>query len=282
MDAARAAINAVRDRLHDAGNASARAEADQLAAHVLGVARSRLVLADTLSEQQSLQLQGLLVRRLAGVPLQHLLGSAPFRHLELAVGPGVFIPRPETELLLDIASPALRAAALVIDLCSGSGAVALAVANEYPDARVIAVERSPAALQWLRRNADSRAAAGDRPIEVVQGDVADPDLLADYRASADVVLANPPYVADTLRGRLPKEVEHDPDRAVFAGADGLALMAPLCAMAARLLRPGALVVIERDETHTADLGGALRGWNDIMQHRDLTGRMRFSSAIRAE
>ena len=175
--------------------------------------------------------------------MQHLLGTAPFRHLELAVGPGVFIPRPETELLAGwVIEQARRLAGprgdglRVVDLCSGSGAIALAVAQELPGASVVAVERSPAALEWLRRNAAGRAAAGDTPVEVVAADVTAPDLLAGLTGRVDLLAVNPPYVPDAVE--VPAEVAgHDPAEAVFGGPDGLAVIRPLIAAAAAAAAP---------------------------------------------
>ncbi|MEU8190717.1 HemK/PrmC family methyltransferase, partial [Micromonospora carbonacea] len=254
-----------------AGIDAPRAEAELLAAHVLGVPRGRLALADGLAPDQADRYDALVARRATREPLQHLTGTAAFRHLELAVGPGVFVPRPETELLAGWgvdqarlrsggggpsipggsavpggssvpggsvagAAPLAAGSPLVVDLCSGSGAIALAVAQETPAARVVAVERSPAALAWLRRNAADRAAAGDRPVEVVAADVTDPGLLGGLEGRVDVLLCNPPYVPRAVE--VPPEVAaHDPDEAVFGGADGLDVIRPVLARAALLLRP---------------------------------------------
>ncbi|MFC3501061.1 peptide chain release factor N(5)-glutamine methyltransferase [Micromonospora krabiensis] len=272
--------------LADAGVEAARAEAEQLAAYVLAVPRGRLALADGFDPDQLAALDALVGRRVAREPLQHLTGSAAFRHLELAVGPGVFVPRPETELLagwgIEWARRAAPPGPLVVDLCSGSGAIALAVAQELPAARVVAVERSPEALDWLRRNAADRVAAGDRPVEVVEADVTAPDLLADLVGQVDVLLCNPPYVpADTV---VPPEVAgHDPAEAVFGGVDGLTVIRPVIARAAALLRPGGALGIEHDDTHGADVPALLVAdgrFTDVVDHPDLTGRARFATASR--
>ncbi|MGC4803466.1 peptide chain release factor N(5)-glutamine methyltransferase [Micromonospora sp. DT233] len=275
-----------------AGVEASRAEAELLAAHVLAVPRGRLALTDGFTADQLDRYDALVARRTAREPLQHLTGSAAFRHLELAVGPGVFVPRPETELLAGwgVDQARLRGAAaagtgggpLVVDLCSGSGAIALAVAQETPGARVVAVERSPAALAWLGRNAADRAAAGDAPIEVVAGDVTDPALLADLTGRVDVLLCNPPYVPRAVA--VPPEVAaHDPDEAVFGGADGLAVIRPVLDRAARLLRPGGVLGIEHDDSHGDAVPALLAAdgrYEAVEAHRDLTGRPRFATARR--
>lgn len=267
-----------------AGVEAPRAEAELLAAYVLAVPRGRLALADGFTPAQRERLDALVERRVAREPLQHLTGVAGFRHLELAVGPGVFVPRPETELLAGwgVAQGRRYAAPVVVDLCSGSGAIALAVAQELPAARVVAVERSPAALDWLRRNAAGRAAAGDTPIEVVAADVTDPDLLADLVGRVDVLLCNPPYVPRSVV--VPPEVAgYDPDEAVFGGADGLDVIRPVLARAAMLLRPGGALGVEHDDTHGAAVPALLAAdgrYAHVEEHRDLVGRPRFATASR--
>ncbi|MFI7573635.1 peptide chain release factor N(5)-glutamine methyltransferase [Micromonospora sp. NPDC049497] len=270
--------------LADAGVEAPRVEAEMLAAYVLGVSRGHLAIADGFTDGQRERFDALVARRARREPLQHLTGSAGFRHLELAVGPGVFVPRPETELLAGwgIAEAARTAEPLVVDLCSGSGAIALSVAHELPGARVVAVERSAAALRWLRRNAADRAAAGDRPIEVVEADVTVPDLLADLVGRVDVLLCNPPYVPDEVA--VPPEVErHDPASAVFGGADGLAVIRPVVARAAELLRPGGVLGVEHDDTHGTVVPALLAAdgrYAGVTGHEDLTGRPRFATASR--
>ncbi|MEH0936302.1 peptide chain release factor N(5)-glutamine methyltransferase [Micromonospora psammae] len=267
-----------------AGVPSARAEAELLAAYVLDVPRGRLALADGFTAEQRDRFDALVARRTAREPLQHLTGSAAFRHLELAVGPGVFVPRPETELLAGWGIEVARArpAPVVVDLCSGSGAIALSVAQEVPGARVVAVERSPAALEWLRRNAAGRAAAGDRPIEVVAADVTDPELLAELVGRVDVLLCNPPYVPRAVA--VPPEVAgHDPDEAVFGGTDGLDVIRPVVDRAATLLGPSGALGVEHDDTHGAAVPGLLAAdgrYTAVTEHRDLAGRPRFATASR--
>ena len=260
-----------------AGVASPRADAEQLAAHVLGVGRGRLMLIDTLRLAEADRLAGLVSRRAARIPLQHLLGTAAFRYLELAVGEGVFTPRPETELLAGWGIEHVTPGATVVDLCSGTGAIALSVAGEARPGRVVAVERSPAALKFLRRNASAYPR-----VEIVEGDVTDPDLLAELAGLVDVVLCNPPYVPDGTS--VPPEVaRHDPAEAVFGGPDGLAVIRPVIGLAGRLLKPGALLGIEHDDVHAAAVPELLRAdgrFTDVTEHADLVGRPRYATARR--
>ncbi|HEX6498228.1 MAG TPA: peptide chain release factor N(5)-glutamine methyltransferase [Micromonosporaceae bacterium] len=303
-----AAIRAAAARLADAGVPSPRNDAELIAAHVLGVPRARLLLVDEFPPGQGSRFEALVEARARRVPLQHLLGTAPFRTLDLQVGPGVFVPRPETESLVDVA---LSVAAggdrggsvaaggdrrgsvagtgdtattrpLVVDLCSGSGAIALAVAHEVPGATVYAVEVDPAALDWLRRNATAREAAGDPPVRVVAGDVTDPDLLSDLDGTVDVVLCNPPYVP--LGTPVPPEVaEHDPVRAVFAADQGLAIVRAVVPLAARLLKSGGWFAVEHDDSHGAAVPALIRAdgrFADVEARRDLAGRPRYTVARR--
>ena len=216
-------------------------------------------------------------RRAERIPLQHLLGTAAFRHLELSVGDGVFVPRPETELLAGWGIGHARSGDIVVDLCSGTGAIALSVAQESRTVSVYAVEKSPVALSYLRRNA-----AGYPAVEVVEGDVTDPDLLPDLSHRVAVVLCNPPYVPDGTP--VPPEVaDHDPAEAVFGGADGLDVIRPVIALAARLLKSGGHVGIEHDDVHGDAVPLLLRQdgrFTEVTAHRDLAGRPRFATARR--
>jgi release factor glutamine methyltransferase len=261
-----------------AGVGSPRADAEWLAAHVLGVQRGRLMLIDAIHQSERQRFAGLVAARARRIPLQHLLGTAAFRHLELAVGDGVFVPRPETELLAGWGIEHTAPGATVVDLCSGSGAIALSVADEAEPGRVIAVEQSPAALVWLRRN----AAAGGGTVEVVEGDVTDPALLPGLSGVVDVVLCNPPYVPSGTP--VPPEVsEHDPAEAVFGGADGLSVIRPVIALAARLLRTGGVTGIEHDDLHATAVPNLLRAdgrFADVTEHHDLAGRPRYATARR--
>ena len=270
-------LAAATKQLAAAGVESPRVDAELIAADVLGVGRGRLVIIDTIRGDELRRFAELVARRATRIPLQHLLGTAAFRHLELAVGAGVFVPRPETELLAGWGIEHTAPGATVVDLCSGTGAIALAVADEAAPGRVVAVERSSAALEYLRRNA-----AAYPVVEVLRGDVTDPGLAGELPAQVDVVLCNPPYVPEGTV--VPPEVaEHDPAEAVFGGADGLAVIRPVLALAARLLRPGGVVGIEHDDVHAVAVPELLRAdgrFIDVTEHRDLAGRPRFATARR--
>ena len=261
--------------LRAAGVPSPRVDVELLAAHVLGVPRSRLRTMPAPDPSRLDELAALVERRATRVPLQHLLGTAPMGPVEVMVGPGVFVPRLETELLLEWG---LRAVAqvqrpLVVDLCTGSGALAAGVAVSRPDAVVHAVEVDGAALLWAGRNLAGRAT-------LHTGDVTDAGLLPELHGRVDLVLANPPYVPDGVA--VPPEVaDHDPHRAVFAGSDGLAVIRPLCALVVALLRPGGVVAIEHDDTHAEAAPAVLRGHPELVEvadHTDLAGRPRFVTA----
>jgi release factor glutamine methyltransferase len=277
MSTVRALLSAAAAQLDAAEVGSPRVDAELLLAHLLGVERSRLPLVDTVPAPVEEAFAATVSRRVRREPLQHIIGSAPFRHVEVAVGPGVFVPRPETELLVDAVLATLRDrdAPVAVDLCAGSGALALAIADEVPGARVYAVENSVAALDWLDRNADSAA------VEVVARDVRDPDLLRELRGAVDAVVCNPPYVPAATA--VQPEVRADPAEAVFAGADGLELMPAVIARAAELLRPGGVVAIEHDDSQDASVPGLFAAsgeWHSILEHRDLAGLPRYVTALR--
>ncbi|MBJ7466519.1 MAG: peptide chain release factor N(5)-glutamine methyltransferase [Mycolicibacterium sp.] len=277
MNALQQAISDAAIVLATAGIDSARADAEQLAAHVLGVDRGRLMFADpgpgALDEFRTLVGQ-----RALRIPLQHLLGTAAFGPLTLAVGPGVFIPRPETEALLEWAQTVpVRPGGVIVDLCSGSGALALALALYRPDARVIAVERSEEALRYARANVDGTT------VELLHADVTDRDVLTDLTGQVDLVVANPPYIPDGAELE-PEVAEHDPRAALFGGPDGMAVIEPIVELVSRLLRPGGQVGVEHDDTTSAatvELFGAAGVFTGIAARRDLAGRRRFVTAVRS-
>ena len=270
-------VRAAAARLAAAGVASPRHDAEELAAHVLGLSRAKLVLLGRLPAAAAGRYAELVEQRAARVPLQHLTGVAGFRRLELAVGPGVFVPRPETEVLAGWAAETAGPGALVVDLCTGSAAVALAVADEAAGARVHAVELDPYALAWAERN----VRALGLPVTLHRGDVADPCLLADLAGSVDVITANPPYIP--AGATVEREVaEHDPPAALWGGPDGLDVVRAVERAAARLLRPGGAVGVEHADVQGESVPAVFdrSDWTDVADRRDLAGRPRLTTARR--
>ncbi|MCX6471809.1 MAG: peptide chain release factor N(5)-glutamine methyltransferase [Corynebacteriales bacterium] len=279
----RATLRAATDLLRAAGVASPRVDAELLTAHVLDVDRGRLLVVDAIDAGQRDRLEGLITRRAAREPLQHIIGRAAFGPIDLAVGPGVFVPRPETEALLEWAVGECARhvpAPAVVDLCAGSGALALAVAASVPDASVTAVENDPAAWTWLLRNAGETTDAVRGRITTRRADVLDPDALRDLRA--DVVVSNPPYVP--LGASLdPEVVDHDPAVALFGGDDGMSVIAPMIGVIAGILRAGGACGIEHDDSTSDAVVAAFESsgaFTDITAHADLAGRPRFVTARR--
>jgi release factor glutamine methyltransferase len=292
-------------RLAEAGVESPRAEAELIAAHVHGVRRTELhTVPDASFDARFWEGIG---RRAAREPLQHITGRAYFRYLELEVGPGVFVPRPETEVMTGWAIDRLRemdvAEPVVVDLGTGSGAIALAIAQEVPRARVHAVEADPIARGWTEKNvarvasaapytrgrvtlhsADFRGADFTRS-DLTGADFAGPSVTApgafgELAGKADLVISNPPYIP--LGATVPPEVgEYDPPAALWSGADGLDAIRAVERAARRLLRPGGMVAVE----HGAPQGAAVywvfceeAGWRDTRNHKDLARRDRFVTA----
>jgi release factor glutamine methyltransferase len=280
----RLAIAEAERMLADAGVSSPRFDAETLAAHVVGVERSRLMMHPLVDPSAVEVLRRLVVRRAAREPLQHLLGTAVLGPVEVAVGPGVFTPRPETELLYEWGLKAIAdvRSPLVVDLCTGSAALALAVAAARPDAVVHAVEADPGALTWAQRNISDHASAGGTPVTLHAADVRWTDLLVELESHVDLVLCNPPYVPDHTP--VPPEVEEwDPPGAVFGGPDGLEIIRAVIATSAGLLRYGGCLAIEHDDTHGEAVPALLsrrRVLTDVEEHLDLNGRPRFATARR--
>ncbi|MFG2894318.1 peptide chain release factor N(5)-glutamine methyltransferase [Streptomyces sp. Pv4-95] len=266
-------------RLADAGVPSPRFDAEELAAHVHGVKRSQLhAVPDTDFDARYWEA---IARREAREPLQHITGRAFFRYLELHVGPGVFVPRPETESVVGWAIDAVRAMdvvePLIVDLCTGSGAIALALAQEVPRSRVHAVELSEEALQYARKNVE-----GSRVV-LHQGDAL--TALPELDGQVDLVVSNPPYIPLTEWEYVaPEARDHDPELALFSGEDGLDTIRGIERTAHRLLRPGGIVVIEHADTQGGQVPWIFteeRGWADAADHPDLNNRPRFATARRA-
>ncbi|MBC6451493.1 peptide chain release factor N(5)-glutamine methyltransferase [Actinokineospora xionganensis] len=280
----RVAILEAERILAAAGVASPRNDAELLAAHVLGVERGKLPMVPLVDPPVVDALGKLVTRRARREPLQHLIGTAWMGAISVSVGPGVFVPRPETELMFawGLATLEGKRDPIVVDLCTGSGVLALATANARPDAVVHAVDVDHTALAWARRNADARAAAGDTPVRLYSGDVTDPTLFSELDGQVDLVLCNPPYVPSGTQ--VPPEVaEHDPAHAVFSGTDGLDVIRGVITAAARLLRINGGVAIEHDDTHGESVPALLKArrvLTDVQDHQDLAGRPRFATALR--
>jgi len=267
-------------RLADAGVASAEHDARVLLAHVLGTTRSGLALVDVVAPEHVERFEALVARRAAREPLQHLTGVSAFRYVELAVGPGVFVPRPETEVLAGWGVERSREVVaagrvpVVVDLCTGSGAMALAVATEVPESRVHAVELDEGAHRWAARN------LRDSGVDLRQGDMA--DAFHDLDGSVDVLLCNPPYIPlDAYESVEAEARDHDPSLALWSGDDGLDAMRVLEEVAGRLLRPGGVVGAEHADVQGESAPAvfvASGRWSDVRDHPDLAGRARFLTA----
>ena len=262
----------------------AEVEAEHLLAHTLGI--SRMDLHNPVAVENALTAIGdttiveetfwkLLDRRCAHEPLQYLTGVAYFRHLELKVGPGVLVPRPESELLVESVLSYIEkreGAISVVDLGAGSGALALAIATEAPQTHVIAVEKSPAAIEWLKENVSFI----DEKVRILESDVA----TALDGVKCDVVIANPPYIPNAQE--LPRDVkDHEPAEALYGGEDGMKSPRLFISTASRLLKSGGFLAVEHHEEQGLEIAAVLsEDFTDILLHKDLTGRPRFTTAVR--
>jgi release factor glutamine methyltransferase len=279
------ALDSAVQILAAAGVPNAPVDAELLIGHVLGLSRggvqAKAATDAALSEEDRVSVSDLVERRAAREPLQHITGRAAFRNLELAVGPGVFVPRPETEFVAQFAIDALRAVPVPrpvgVDLGTGSGAIALAMATEVPHATVYGVEVSPRAFIWTRQN--FRESGADNATAVFI-DLA--EALPELDGTVDVVISNPPYIP---AGAIPRDPEvrlFDPEIALYGGEDGLDVVRQVSATAGRLLHPGGALVLEHGELQAAQIAALLRqdGWKAIAHHRDLLGRDRATTALR--
>lgn len=286
----RGALRAATLRLADAGVPSPAADAALLAAHALRVEVSELHRRALLGAPAPDGLDALVAWRAQRVPLQHLTGHAHFRRLDLRVGPGVFVPRPETEVLVDLALRDLArpvserdgdaddAGPLVVDLCTGSGAIALAIAQEHPGSRVVAVELAPPAADYAAANI-ARAALD---VELRRGDAV--EACPDLEGLVDLVASNPPYVPDDAVPIDPEVRDHDPAAALYGGPEGIELPLRIAGRAATLLRPGGVLLMEHGERQGDSLVAGLAAdsrWSEVTDHVDLTGRPRVVRAVRA-
>jgi release factor glutamine methyltransferase len=273
-----ALLRSASARLAAAGVPSPRHDAEALAGHALGVPRGSLPGLPNLSEAQAAAVRDLIERRARREPLQHLTGRAGFRHLDLAVGPGVFLPRPETEVVVEWCLGELRPGATAVDLGAGSGAIALALATEAPGTRVYAVEKDPAAYSWLLRN----AAATD--VSCLLADItALPTVAPHLLGAVDLVVSNPPYIPFGSAPLDPEVARYDPAIALWGGRDGLDMVRAVELVARQLLVTGGRMALEHADSQGAEVLRLLAdaGWSEIADHRDLTGRDRFATAVRA-
>ena len=266
----------VSEQLAEAGVTTPAADARWLVCHALKCDSTALVLRDASPGDRD-KVAGCVARRRTGEPVQHITGWAPFRYETLAVGPGVFIPRPETELLVDKVLGHLTdlpaGKRCVVELCAGSGAIVRSLARECGGLELHAVERSSDAWPWLLRNLEGLG------VDCRQEDMS--EAFHDLDARVDVVVANPPYVPTSLRGRLPVEVSHDPAEALFGGEDGLDVIRVVHSVARRLLAPGGLVAMEHDQSHAGQVREIFSdGFFDIRTVRDLAGHPRHLLARR--
>ncbi|MDQ1083396.1 MULTISPECIES: peptide chain release factor N(5)-glutamine methyltransferase [Microbacterium] len=278
----------VRDtvrRFSAAGVPDPQVDAELLIAHVLETSRGGVqasaVRGDGFPDAAVAALASLVDRRCQREPLQHLTGVAPFRSLELAVGPGVFVPRPETEMVAQLAIDALRAVAadspIAVDLGTGSGAIALAMATEVPHARVFAAENSVDAFIWTKLNV-ARVGAENLTLAFADLAVAFPEL----DGAVSVVASNPPYVPDDAIPRDPEVRLYDPPAALYGGPDGLDAVRRLSEVGLRLAHSGGTIVIEHGEWQGAAIRDILTadGWSSAATHTDLTMRDRATTAVR--
>jgi release factor glutamine methyltransferase len=278
-------VAALAERFDRAGIASPLADAELVVGHVAGWTRGEVAtktfMGVELDEALARKINVIATRRESREPLQHITGESPFRHLVLAVGPGVLIPRPETELVAEWAIDALRQVPSprprAVDLGTGTGALALALATEVPNAEVFAVELSTAAAEWAERNI---ARYGDERVTLVFGDAA--NALPELDGTIDVVVANPPYIPDSDKPADIEVLGYDPEIALFGGEDGLRDVRTFIARAALLLRPGGTLVVE----HGDGQGEAVRaiakeaGFSMTTTHTDLLQRERALTAVR--
>ncbi|MDY3128092.1 MAG: peptide chain release factor N(5)-glutamine methyltransferase [Corynebacterium sp.] len=273
----REALAVAVERLCSAKVPSPEWDARMLLAHVVGTGHMDIPLDEDAVQAETFF--NLIARRATREPLQHITGLAPFGPLDLEVGPGVFIPRPETESLADWAVGKLRGlcSPTVVDLCAGSGALAAYIKHYCPQAKIYAVELSDAALAYTRRNLEGT------DVKIVQGDVCAPDILAGLDGSVDLIVSNPPYVpedSDPDNPSLEPEVYFDPHMAVFSGKTGMDLIPRMLGGIDKLLKPGGYVGIEHDDSTSDATQEAMRGagFAEVSVLCDLAGVARFVTA----
>jgi release factor glutamine methyltransferase len=270
-------------KLREAGVTSATADAELLACFCLGISRSELQLLvatnQEFPDEHMNQFQAVLARRVSREPLQHITGTAPFRHLELKVGPGVFTPRPETEQVVGYAMEKISKLhnPLIVDLCSGSGAIAISLNSEIPESNVFAVELSKDAFGYLLQNAASHG--------LTEENLRNEDLqtsLSELDGLIDLVISNPPYIPNDA---VPVDLEvqlHEPSESLYGGVDGLDVVRKISVRALKLLKPGGLLVLEHADSQSSAIGKLLlaEGWLEIEARADLAGKERMISAVK--
>ena len=287
----KAAVSKALTLLTEAKVSSPQVDGELLLAHVLGVERSQLVTITQISDEQLFDYENLVARRANRVPLQHLTGVAYFRHLELAVGPGVFVPRPETELLVEAAIVHLKTVEsprIAVDLCAGSGAIALSLALEVPGTTVHAVELSDDAFKWLTHNVVDHAAkleAVASRVIVHHGNAGDQSLLSEIASQVDALVSNPPYIPSEMIPRDPEARDHDPAIALFSGLDGLDVAREVVVVASDLLKPGGFVGMEhadvQGESMPALFDSMPNTWTNVKDNLDYNKLPRFTTAVRS-
>lgn len=290
MTAITALINSATKLLAQAGVPSPQVDAEILLAHVLGIERSNLLKVTSITAEQQFDFEALVARRANREPLQHLTGVAHFRHISLAVGPGVFVPRPETELLVEAAIVHLKTLSgpkLAADLCAGSGAIALSLALEVPGTTVHAVELSDDAVKWLTRNVIDHAAqleATGSHVIVHHGNAGDRELLADFTGKFATVLSNPPYIPNAMIPRDPEARDHDPAIALFSGDDGLAAARDIVLVASEALAPGGFFGMEHADVQGESVPSLLNEmtgiWSQVRDNQDYNKLPRYTTAVR--
>jgi release factor glutamine methyltransferase len=270
-------------KLKEAGVISATVDAELIACYCLGVSRSELALMTATNQEFPIDsldsFQVALARRVARQPLQHITGTAPFRHLELNVGPGVFTPRPETEQVVGFAMEKIAnlQSPLIVDLCAGSGAIAISLATEVLESKVFAVEKSEEAYGYLLQNAATYGLSEEN--------LRNQDLqnsLAELDGQADLVISNPPYIPNDA---IPVDLEvqlHEPSMSLYGGADGLDVIRQISLRAKYLLKSGGLLVLEHADSQSRAIGKLLlaEGWLEIDARADLAGKERMISAVK--
>ncbi|MGA8988270.1 peptide chain release factor N(5)-glutamine methyltransferase [Aeromicrobium sp.] len=269
-------LEAATSDLEAGGVSSPRHDAEVLMSHVTGVPRMMLLGSAKPNGRQVQDFQALVSARASRIPLQHLIGSAAFRFIDVEVGPGVFVPRPETEVLAGwaIAHAKNEPAPVVVELCAGAGAISLSVVHEVPGAVVHAVELDEPAYEWAQRN------LADSGVDLRLGDMA--DAFTDLDGTVDIVVANPPYIPlDAWESVAPEARDHDPALALWSGDDGLDAMRVVEQAAWRLLKPGGVVGAEHADVQGESAPAVFaRRWTSVRDNRDLADRPRFVTATK--